>query len=127
MKHLFPTIPAALALAFFLTACGETEEFPVAETPEQAASQIEQAFANSQGLAQTAARAASEAMRKGEYEKAVVSLQTLTASTNATLEQGMAVYSSTVALEAQLIGGVEAGDPNAIRAYDLLKRMKRDH
>lgn len=114
-----------LATIFFL-GCGNAENEYVAENPEQAASQIEQAFADSGGLTHAAALAASDAMRKGEYEKAVVSLQTVKAGTNITAEQGLAIYSSTVTLEAQLIAGVEAGDPNAIRAYQMLKAMKRD-
>lgn len=122
----FRTAGAALVLAagLFWGACSSDDG--VADNPEEAAEQIDQAFANTEGLTHAAAVAASEAMRKGEYEKAVVSLQTVKASTNITLDQGLAIYSSAVALEAQLISRVEAGDPNAIRAYELLKRMKRD-
>ena len=69
-------------------------------------------------------RNAAEALRRGEYEKAVVSLTTVRAATNATLEQGMAVHQSTVQLEARLAAEIAAGNEAATRAYGLLKAMK---
>jgi hypothetical protein len=70
--------------------------------------------------------AASSALREGEYEKAVVALQVSRSSPNLTVDQGMAVHNSMVALEANLIQAAANGDANAQRAYDLLKKSKRN-
>ncbi len=65
-------------------------------------------------------------MRKGEYEKAIVSLHTARQATNITLEQGLAIHSSMVTLERDLINAIERGDENAKKAYELLRRTKRN-
>lgn len=115
-----------LFAAFLLSACGSgKDEAGLAKTPEQAASQIEQAFSSAKDSTKGVAAAASEAMRKGDFEKAIVSLETVKASPDVTVEQGMAVHSTTLVLEQQLISAIEAGDKNAERAYQLLKAMKR--
>jgi hypothetical protein len=64
-------------------------------------------------------------MRQGQYDKAVMSLQVVRSRGNLTLEQGVAVHGSIVAMEAQLIQAMGSGDPNAKRAYELLRAMKR--
>jgi hypothetical protein len=69
---------------------------------------------------------ASAALREGQYEKAVVALQVTRSTTNLTLEQGLAVHNSLVTLEANLINAAASGDANAQRAYDLLKKSKRN-
>ena len=71
------------------------------------------------------AKVASEALETANYEQAVQSLTVIKARENLTLQQGTAVYNSEMALEAKLIAGVQAGDPSAIRAYELLKKSKR--
>lgn len=106
--------------------CGSQDEvLPVAKTPEQAASQIEQAFSGAKGPARDVAAAASDAMRKGDFEKAIVSLQTVRATPDVTVDQGMAIHSTTIMLEERLVSAIESGDKNAERAYQLLKAMKR--
>jgi PBP1b-binding outer membrane lipoprotein LpoB len=124
MKRFFSI--AAILLVLAGCAKAPDEAAGLARTPEQAASQMEQAFGNTQGRTRDLALAASEALRKGEYETAVVSLQTVREDPAITTEQRMAVYSSAVSLEARLIGAMESGDKNAERAYQLLKAMKRD-
>ena len=54
-----------------------------------------------------------------------MSLGALRGGGNLTLDQGLAVHSSMLALEEQLIRGVESGDPKARQAYEVLKRMKK--
>ena len=70
--------------------------------------------------------AASEAMRNGEYEKAIVTLHTVKQAPGITMEQGLAIHSSMVTLEQTLINAIERGDPKAKQAYELLRRMKRN-
>ena len=98
----------------------------VARNPKEAATQLEAAFRESQAEIRDSAQAASEAIRRNEYEHAVVSLQTVKAQPNVTVEQGMAIHSSMVTLESELIRAIEAGDPNARRAYELLRAMNRN-
>ncbi|MFM8358183.1 MAG: hypothetical protein ACKOET_06460 [Verrucomicrobiota bacterium] len=100
------------------------DAFRVAETPKHAASQLEAAFAGSAPQFQGAARAASEALQNGDYQSAVESLQTIKASQDVTAQQGMAVHSSLVALEASLISAMDAGDARARQAYERLKALK---
>lgn len=119
----------ALALSVLVQiACGnrEDEDFMVAEDPKQAASQLDQAFASANPQIKNGVENASEAMRTGDYEKAVVNLQMVKGTEALTVEQGLAIHSSVVALEGELIRAAEAGDPNAKRAYDLLRAMKRN-
>src|SRR5204863_8360930 len=108
-------------------ACSKRSEgdFRVARSPKEAASQIEQAFAAAKESTRQAANTASEAMRKGDYEQAVVSLETVLSSEGITVEQGFAIHSSTVVLEGSLINAIRGGDKNAERAYQLLKAMKK--
>lgn len=115
----------AVVLLGAVAGCGSGEEVGVV-TPAEAATQLDQAFAVSEPEVQQNMRVASEALREGRYEQAVVALEVTRASTNLTLEQGMAVHDSMVALEQNLLNAVAAGDPKARRAYDLLKRAKRN-
>jgi ABC-type glycerol-3-phosphate transport system substrate-binding protein len=125
----------ALSAALLVAVCGcakssKEKDAPVPSTPKEAATQLQQAF-TAAGPEVTAevkqnAAVASQAMRSGEYEAAVQSLGAIKQSQNLTLDQGLAVHNSMVALEARLIAAIEAGDPNAKRAYNLLKRMKKD-
>lgn len=121
-----PGMMSALVAAMTLPGCGAREEpdLKTSATPAEAASQMERAFAGAPEDTRHAAGVAAEALRRGEYEKAVVSLTTVRAATNATLEQGMAVHQSTVQLEARLAAEIAAGNEAATRAYGLLKAMK---
>ena len=115
-----------LSLTVAFTACrrASDDDLKLADSPKEAASQIERAFAGADPAVKQAADAAADAMRQGEYEKAVVSLQVVRAAPSVTMDQGLAVHSSTVALEVRLASAVQAGDENAKRAYQLLKAMK---
>jgi hypothetical protein len=94
--------------------------------PKEAASQMQQAFVSASPEAKREADAASEYIRTANYEQAVQSLGSIKAKQNLTYEQGIAVYNSEQSLVARIITGVQAGDPNAKRAYELLKQQKRD-
>jgi len=116
----------ALALAV-AAGCGKKAaeaDLKLPETPAQAAAQVEEVFATAEPEAKDMASAASEAVRAGNYEKAVVALQSLKARPAPSLQQGLAVHGYMVNLEAQLIQAAEAGDANAKRAYELLKKTK---
>ena len=41
-------------------------------------------------------------------------------------EQGIAIHNSMVTMEMNLIRAMEAGDPKAKKAYETLKKLKRN-
>ena len=102
---------------------GNVEVIP--ETPAEAAVQVDQVFKSAPVEVQQAAQVAAEGLRDGDYEQAVLSLQAVKASGSLTMDQGMAVHNSMVALEAELIAAKQAGDPQAAQDYERLKQMKR--
>lgn len=95
------------------------------KSPKDAASGLETAFSGASGEVSQTVSAAAGAMKSGDYEKAAVSLGTLRGAGNLSLDQGIALHSSMLSLEEQLIRGVEAGDPKARQAYEVMKRMKK--
>ena len=111
-----------------LAACKRTSDEPRIETknPKVAASHLEQAFSDAPPEIAEHAKAAAQAMQAGEYERAITALENVRGQENLTLEQGMAVHGSVVSMEAKLIQAIQAGDPNAKRAYELLKALKRN-
>lgn len=117
-----------LSLIGLLTGCSQSSEDGevVVKTPEQAASALEQTFSSAPVEVQQNIATVSDALRKREYEKAIVSLFTVQQSPAITLQQGMAVHNSAVMLEHELINAMERGDERAAQAYQLLKRMKRN-
>ncbi|MCC7374152.1 MAG: hypothetical protein IT581_05830 [Verrucomicrobiales bacterium] len=120
---------AAWGLAGLLAAgCGRSgadADLKLPETTAQAAEQVEDVFANAEPAMKETATAASEAVRQGNYEKAVVALQALKNREPANMQQGLAVHGYMVTLEAQLISASESGDENAKRAYEMLRKLKR--
>jgi len=119
---------AAMLLSF--AGCSKAPEpgTPTATPPQpkEAATQLQQAFTSANPEVKSTANVASEALRTADYEKAIQSIQTIKARQNLTYDQGMAVYNTERALEAKLITGMNAGDPNAKRAYELLKKSRRN-
>lgn len=125
--------PKILALALFgLAACGCREkpssplEQAVPVKPKEAAAQIDQAFVQAPSEIQSYAKAASEALQRADYEGAVQSLQLIKEQGSLTVEQGMAVHNSMISLEAKLIAAMGAGDANAQRAYEQLKKARKN-
>lgn len=106
--------------------CGRSEEpgLSVVTNPQAAASQLEAAFEQAPESARVAAQAAAAAIRQKDYEKAVGSLQVARAAGEVTMAQGVAVHSSMVALEGELLAAAQGGDPKARQAYQLLRAMK---
>ena len=104
----------------------DTDKLSIPANPKQAASQLQQVFVAAPPEIKNQADAASEALRTANYEQAIESLQTMKARGNLTFEQGVAVHNSMIALEAKLISAVDSGDANAKRAYELLKKSRRD-
>lgn len=124
---LSATFSALGAALLTLAGCGKGGDGPgIAKNPQEAASQLDQAFAAAAPEIRQSVAAAAAAMRSGEYEKAVLNLQVVRNSQALTLDQGLAIHSSVVALETSLLNGIAAGDPGSRRAYELLKAMKRD-
>src|SRR5262245_12048313 len=109
--------------------CKKSAEEALVTPPKnerQAATQIEQVFQSAPVEIKQSATVASSAMRSGDYEKAVVSLVATRESGKLTPEQGIAVHNSMVTMEMNLIRAMEAGDPKAKKAYETLKRLKRN-
>lgn len=118
---------ASLPIALLLSGCGgSSDESADVVTPQQAATQIDEAFTSAEPELQQNMKVATEALREGKFEQAVVALQVTRSTTNLTLNQGLAVHNSMVALEQHLINAAANGDANAQRAYDLLKKAKRN-
>jgi hypothetical protein len=114
-------------LCLLFVGCSKSDDGRLsAKTPEQAASALDQSFAAADAGVKQNVSAVSEALRKREFEKAVVSLGTVQQAPNITLDQGMAIQNSSILLERELINAIERGDPKAQQAYDLLKRMRRN-
>jgi len=127
-SQIIATVIGTVALVF-LQGCGKSDEATgaaVPRNPQEAASQLQTVFAQAAPDIKQTADTASNAMRKGDYEKAVVALQVIRRGTNVSFEQGLAVHNSVVAMERQLINAAEAGDQNAKRAYKILKELKRN-
>ena len=118
----------ALAASVLLTACGrqDASERPIVTNPKEAATSLEASFENAPAAVQENVRLASEAMRKAEYEQAILSLGAVREQSNMTLDQGLAVHSAVVSMESELIAAMQSGDPNARRAYELLRALKRN-
>jgi hypothetical protein len=94
--------------------------------PKEAASQLQQAFATAPAEVKQQATAASEALRAADYDKAMQSLQAINARKDLTAQQAMSAHESEVAMVARLIAAMEAGDPNARRAYEAYKKRRHD-
>ena len=97
-----------------------------AKSPAQAASSLDESFATASPAVKQDVQVVSDALRKREFEKAVVSLQVVQQAPNITLQQGLAIHNSSILLEKELINAIERGDPRAKQAYNLLKQMKRN-
>jgi hypothetical protein len=130
--QLTVSVASVLAVGLLLVSNGcrksgqEDAALTVPKDPKQAASQLQQAFVTANPEVKKTAEVASEALRTADYEKAVQSLQAIKARENLTFEQGMTIHNSMVALEARLISAADGGDANAKRAYEQLKKSRRN-
>ena len=96
------------------------------QKPEQAATQLEQVFVAAEPDLKQVADVASDALQKADYQAAVHSLQTIKERGGLTIDQGIAVQNSMISMEARLISAAAAGDQNAKRAYEQLKKSRRN-
>ncbi len=130
--QLAVSVASVLAAALLLASNGcrkssdKSDATVVPKDPKQAASQLQQAFVTATPEVKQTADVASEALRTADYEKAVQALAAIRARENLTFEQGMSVHNSMVALEARLITAADSGDANAKRAYEQLKKSRRN-
>ncbi|MBT5927739.1 MAG: hypothetical protein HOH33_14085 [Verrucomicrobia bacterium] len=120
----------SLTLLMLAMGCGGGSEgggLRNSKTVEGAADHLVEAFDGSSVQLKKHARSASESMRKGKYRAALISIQEIKLSGEvAHFEEGAAVRDSLVNLEEELIYGMENGDPNAAKTYELLKRVNRN-
>jgi hypothetical protein len=105
---------------------GDDHSEAVPRSPNEAAAQLQKVFETAAPETKQTVNVVTEAMRKDDYEKAVASLQIIRGGKNITLDQGLAIHNSELAMRRKILSGVEAGDENAKRAYRLLKELKRD-
>jgi len=124
--HILAVLGVAGPLLVGCSKSSESAEMSVPENPAEAATQVEQVFQTAPPELQKAVQVASEGLREGDLEKAALSLQALRSTENLTFEQGMAVHNSMVALEAEIVAAMQAGDPQAKQAYERLKKIKRN-
>src|SRR5437879_261052 len=95
LNHIRPaSCGVSLALLLGLSACtrSASDGGAPASTPKEAATELQKAFVSAKVEIKNDAKVASEALRTADYEKAVQSLQVITARENLTFEQGMAVH-----------------------------------
>ena len=113
-------------ILLFVAGCGRSGDASGeagAQSPGEAASLLENVFSTETPDARKQAASASEALRGSDYERAVFALQIIRSSQNITLEQGLAIHHSEIALQNRIVRAVEAGDEKAKRAYELLKAL----
>ena len=114
---------------FFLDGCSKSSDDQseaVPRSPHEAASQLQKVFETAAPEIKQTVSVVAEAMQKDDYEKAVVSLQIIRSGKNITLDQGLAIHNSELAIRRKILRGMEAGDENAKRAYQILRELKRD-
>ena len=88
------------------TGCRESEEERLVRPPEnslEAASELETIFADSDPATQKHASIATQALREGQYDKAVASIMNLRNQENLSFEQGMTLRNSMVTLQRELL------------------------
>jgi hypothetical protein len=125
-----PILALCTGLLCLVAGCGKKTADPmqVAAPPKakEAASQLEQAFSGAKPEVKSVTTVASQALKTEDYEAAIQSLQIVKERGDLTPEQGLAVHNSMISLEAKLISAVGAGDANAKRAYEQLKKARRN-
>jgi hypothetical protein len=105
---------------------GDDSSEVVPRSPNEAAAQLQKVFETAAPDIKQTVSVVSEAMQNEDYEKAVVSLQIIRSGKNITLEQGLAIHNSELAMRRRILSRVEAGDENAKRAFQVLKELKRN-
>ncbi len=119
---------ASLIIALVVIGCGGSDDglLRTSSNPEEAADHLSDAFDGADQDSQKNASIASQAIKKGQFQKALYAIETIKAKPDVSFDQGVAINDSLVNLERELIYRVEDGDPKAIAAYELLKRINRN-
>ncbi len=119
---------ASVLVAFIAVACGSSDDglLRTSDSPVEAADHLSDAFKGADKDSQKNASIASEAIKKGQFQKALYAIETIKAKPDVSFDQGVAINDSLVNLERELIYRVEDGDPKAIKAYEMLKRINRN-
>lgn len=117
-----------LLLCLATVGCGDSDDGRLRQSKnvEGAADHLSDAFDGADSETQKNAGIASQAIKKGQFQKALYAIETIKAKPDVTFDQGAAVRDSLINLERELIYRVEDGDPKAIAAYELLKRINRN-
>jgi uncharacterized protein YicC (UPF0701 family) len=129
VRLLVTLVALGLAAALLLPGlgCRKSSTEPDLKAPrstKEAAAQLEATFANEDAETKAQASQAAAALRQGQYEKAILTLQTMRARQGASLKQGLAVHNSLVSLEVAIVEAMDAGNQDAKRAYQLLRQLK---
>lgn len=126
MKHLKNSALAILA-SLALIGCGSDDgAIRHSSDPQEAADHLSDAFAGADAEARKTAGIASDAIKKGQYQKALYAIETIKKRPDVNFDQGVAVRDSLVNLEEELIYRMRDGDPKAKQAYQLLKRINQN-
>lgn len=118
----------SLTTILILAGCSKSKDEVAitASSPKEAAASLDSSFATAPPAVKENVAIIADALRKKDFEKAVVSLHSVKQGNGITLQQGLAIHSSELLLERELINGIERGDPRAKAAYELLKQAKRN-
>ncbi len=118
-----------IAIFSWLALAGCKKQEPSVGLPKNskaAASQIQQAFSSSAPEAKQQSDNLAESLRNQDYEKAFDAMMRLRGQQAQNIQQVIAVENADRRLQADVLAGVERGDPRAIRAWDLLKRTRKN-
>jgi len=118
----------SLWAALVLAACGSSDDGRIRHSSdtEEAADHLTDAFADAGSEMKKNAAVASEALKNGEFKKALYAIEVMKKAPDGTFDQGVAIRDSLVNLESELIYRVDDGDPQAKAAYELLRRINRN-
>ena len=128
MTRFLATTLGAVVLSGILMGCGASDDGSIRQSTssEGAADHLADAFANADSESKKNAGIASEAIRKGQFQKALYAIETIKKKPDVDFDQGVAINDSLVNLERELIYRAEDGDKKAIAAYELLQRLHRN-
>lgn len=123
------TVSTALSLvaisALSIFGCGEREGSFIPKNTKEAASHLENVFSDADPEMQKNAQVAAEALRSEQYEKAAAAILSFNQYETVSYEQAMAVKNSAANLQEALAYRIQ-DDPNARRAWEMLKNSARD-
>lgn len=124
--RLLLALALPLVLALVGGGCGKKDgtEAAQAGSLEESAVFLEKAFANATPEVKTVVQRTCDALRKSEFEEAVLGVQALKGVENSNIDQGMALHGAIANLQAGIGVAMASGDPKAKRAYELLKNLR---